>query len=233
MVLATQTLHRITIVDALHLTTAIASVARLFKPLATTQRIMRVVPDFMPDVTTTSSAMPLRPITADDLELILAWRNSAHVRYASLDQHLITLEEHHAWFERTKANSRYRCLLFYEDALPIGAGTFTEINGSTRSARWGFYTAPTAPKGTGTRLCTALLNYAFDKLPIDTLYAEVLMTSHASVRLHEKLGFIVVDDRFRLAPEPRRGDTKWLHISRGNWAHYHSLPLLSGDAARS
>lgn len=179
------------------------------------------------------SDMALRPITADDLELILTWRNSPHVRYASLDQHLITLEEHHTWFERTKTSSRCRCMLFYDDSLPIGAGTFTEIDGSARSARWGFYTAPGAPKGTGTRLCTALLNYAFDELPIDSLYGVVLMTNQPSVRLHEKLGFTVVDDQVRLPPEPLRDDTKWLHISRGNWAHYRSRTSVTCDEATS
>lgn len=177
--------------------------------------------------------MALRSITADDLQLILAWRNSPHVRYASLDQHLITLEEHHAWFERTKANSRCRCMLFHDESLPIGVGTFTEIDGSTRSARWGFYTAPGAAKGTGTRLCTELLNYAFDELPIDTLYAVVVMTNQASVRLHEKLGFSVVDDQVQLPREPLRHDTKWLRISRRDWARYRSRTSLTGDPATS
>jgi RimJ/RimL family protein N-acetyltransferase len=121
-------------------------------------------------------------------------------------------------------------MLFYEQSLPIGAGTFTEIDESSRTARWGFYTAPAAPKGGGTRMCTALLDYAFDKLPIDTIYGVVLMTNQASIRLHEKLGFTVDDGQTRFSQEPLRSDVKWMHISRGRWTTDLSRNCMTGNS---
>ena len=42
----------------------------------------------------------LRPFDAQDLERVLMWRNSDHIRSFALHSELISMEEHQRWYER-------------------------------------------------------------------------------------------------------------------------------------
>ena len=42
----------------------------------------------------------LRQITVKDLEIMLKWRNSESIRRYMLTDHVITLKEHRAWYQR-------------------------------------------------------------------------------------------------------------------------------------
>ena len=127
----------------------------------------------------------VREMVSDDLERVLAWRNSEHVRRFMYTKHEIGLEEHRAWFERKRIDPAWTLLIFEDADGPCGYVSFraADTNGT---AEWGFYTAPSAPKGTGSRIGIAALNYAFEILRFAKVCGQALAANENSIRFHEK-----------------------------------------------
>lgn len=168
--------------------------------------------------------MPLRPMTEGDLMMVLAWRNSPNVRAAMYHSHLISEDEHRAWFARIKDDCSSVWLIFENgDGSSCGVGYFTQINQAAGTALWGFYAAPEAGKGTGTRLGEALLSYAFNELKLRKVNAEVISSNNISLKFHRKLGF---NQEGRFSAEYFNGqsyeDIHRFAMNRRQWAELYS-----------
>lgn len=136
--------------------------------------------------------MALREIRDDDLELMLRWRNHPSVRSSMFSQSIIEIEQHRLWFERESKKSDSVWLLFMDESnTPRGVVYFTEMNRVSSNAFWGFYAAPDAPAGTGTKMGSEALAYYFNYLGFHKLNAEVLESNERSYHFHRKLGFQV------------------------------------------
>lgn len=146
----------------------------------------------------------LRPITEDDLALILKWRNQPEIREKMYTTHVISEEEHYAYFERIKDDTTKRYFMCIDDQeQPVGVINFTEINTHSRTAFWGFYSGDTSRRGVGTQMEYLALKYAFDEINLHKLNAEVLSTNQPVLEFHQKFGF-QVEGAFRqhhLTPE--------------------------------
>lgn len=136
--------------------------------------------------------MPLREIQEEDLELMLRWRNHPSVRSGMFSQAVIEFGQHQAWFrrEREKADSEWFLFLDMDEA-PLGVVYFTAMDRVANHAFWGFYAAPGAPPGTGTRMGIEALDYFFEVQGFHKLNAEVLESNRRSHDFHKKLGFQV------------------------------------------
>lgn len=128
----------------------------------------------------------IRPMTTQDLERVLEWRNHPEIRAAMTTQHEISLDEHRAWFEKSQHNAG-RTLLIYEEQQALGYANLEESHPGTFV--WGFYAAPGAPKGTGRILCRGVLDYAFGQKSAHKVCGQVLPGNEKSIRLHQALGF--------------------------------------------
>ncbi|WP_203300259.1 UDP-4-amino-4,6-dideoxy-N-acetyl-beta-L-altrosamine N-acetyltransferase [Marinobacter sediminum] len=136
--------------------------------------------------------MPLRKIEEADLDLMLSWRNHPSIRQSMFSQVIIEPEQHRAWFRRQA--KKEDCLwLIYEthENRPAGIVYFTDMDRAPRNAFWGFYAAPDAQPGTGTRMGLEAIDLYFSELGFHKLNAEVLETNERSLRFHRKLGFKV------------------------------------------
>lgn len=145
------------------------------------------MPDIRPDIRPDLGA--LRPMTDADLVQVLAWRNHPDIRANMYTQHEITLDEHRAWWERVKASPKFASFLYEREGQPTGYVAFSEIARGPDTATWGFYTAPDAPKGTGSLMSFAAMDMAFGALALRKLNAEAIGRNAASLRLHESFGF--------------------------------------------
>jgi UDP-4-amino-4,6-dideoxy-N-acetyl-beta-L-altrosamine N-acetyltransferase len=134
--------------------------------------------------------MSLRPLTEKDLSLVRAWRNAPEVRLNMYSTHEISEAEHKAWFARLKDNTQSRWFI-YEDALgqPKGVIYFTQIEPSNGSAFWGFYVAPEAISGMGTRMGLDALDKVFLEMRLHKVNSEALAQNVGSIRFQKKLGF--------------------------------------------
>jgi len=148
----------------------------------------------------------LRDMTAQDLTLVLAWRNHPEVRKYMFRQDEIGAGEHREWFRRCLMEPGRHLLVYEEGDGPAGfANLGNAFVGS--DATWGFYVAPGAPRGTGGRMCQAALDHAFSALGVRKVSGEAIATNLRSIALHERLGFL----REGMRREPRPGAPDGYH----------------------
>ncbi len=130
----------------------------------------------------------LRPMTACDLEEVLAWRNDPEVRKYMYSQAEIGIREHKAWFETCQEDKATHLLILESAGERCGFSKLSQWRGGP-VAEWGFYVAPDAAKGTGTRLGTAVLNHAFQVLKFSKVFAQTLAFNMRTLAYNEKMGF--------------------------------------------
>lgn len=140
----------------------------------------------MPESTLVQSQ--IRPMDYADLGRVLAWRNHPDVRRYMYTQHVIALDEHQRWFERTLPDPKKHLLVFEVNHQPLGFVNFNEV-GNGGIADWGFYVAPDAPKGSGRQLGCAALSHAFTQLKFHKVCGQALAYNERSIQFHQSLGF--------------------------------------------
>src|SRR5690554_2140997 len=130
----------------------------------------------------------VRKMVETDLALVLSWRNHPDVRKHMYTQHEITLIEHTSWFKSVLYDDGRHLLIYEQNNEPLGFININEIN-KGRTADWGFYLSPDAPKGTGVSLGKTALNYAFTNASLHKVCGQVLGFNEGSINFHLKLGF--------------------------------------------
>ena len=131
----------------------------------------------------------LRPVLPADSADMLNWRNADHVRNHVFEQQIIPDEAHRRWFDRMMQDDTSAYFVYERDGVACGIVGLTGIARADGHAHWGFYTAPHAPKGSGSAMLRLALDHAFGPMGLHRLSAEVLSFNTASLHLHDKLGF--------------------------------------------
>lgn len=131
----------------------------------------------------------LRPMTEDDLDLVLQWRNDPKISGFMYTKHQISIDEHKGWFEVAKRDKTRRLLMYEYDGKRLGYVQFSGVQ-KNGVGYWGLYAAVNAPKGTGRKLGEAALFFAFEDLQLHKVGAQVLEYNERSILFHESLGFI-------------------------------------------
>jgi RimJ/RimL family protein N-acetyltransferase len=107
-------------------------------------------------------------------------------------QSVIELDQHHAWFSRESEKETSLWLLYLDtEENPAWVVYFTDMDSISSNAFWGFYAAPGAKPGTGTRMGVEALDYFLVEKDFHKVNADVLDTNQRSHRFHRKLGFQV------------------------------------------
>jgi len=133
----------------------------------------------------------IRPIERNDKDRILHWRNSERVRCNMYNDHVISQQEHDAWFARALVDTPAAYLIFMHEEKPIGFISFTSINKLHGRCYWAFYLGETdVPRGAGSVMEFFALDYAFLMLKIRKLCCEVFTFNAGAIKLHEKFGFV-------------------------------------------
>lgn len=159
----------------------------------------------------------VRLMVEEDLPDVLAWRNDPAVRAVMFTRHVITPEEHRAWFERTRREAGRELLIAEAAGAPIGFVQFSAASDAGVSD-WGFYAAPGAPKGSGRLLGAAALRHAFESLALHKVCGQALALNEASIRMHRDLGFALEGVlREQHLVEGRRHDLHCFGILRTEW----------------
>lgn len=155
-----------------------------------------------------------------DEQKILTWRNHPDVRRNMYTHDDISEDVHHQWiYERLMHRHPGELYLIANDgSTDVGFVSFTKYHHFHRTADWAFYKAPEAPKGTGTKMERAALEYAFETLKLEKLSCEVLAYNKPVYYLHRKHGF-QCEGVFRKAHlfEGERHDIYRLAIFKGDW----------------
>ncbi|WP_088187760.1 UDP-4-amino-4,6-dideoxy-N-acetyl-beta-L-altrosamine N-acetyltransferase [Desulfosporosinus sp. FKA] len=169
----------------------------------------------------------LRPLEKCDLERVLCWRNSDRVRGNMFLDHIITREEHFAWFKRIQAdNANSRYMIFEFEGKPLGLVKFTDIDSQSARCKWGFYLGEEGlPPGTGLTMGLLGVEFAFYHLKIRKLCSEVLAFNLRSINFHIKLGFSE-EGRFiqHIWRNDRYEDIVYFALFKNDWER-HNLNL--------
>jgi UDP-4-amino-4,6-dideoxy-N-acetyl-beta-L-altrosamine N-acetyltransferase len=131
----------------------------------------------------------LRPLVRDDLEMVLAWRNSGRVRAVMFTDQPISWEEHLAWFERAERDTARFYDVFEIDGRPVGVTGITELDRLNGTASFGLYLGETdVPGGSGSRMTYLTLRWAFDDLGVRKLGCEALDFNERAIAMYRKCG---------------------------------------------
>ncbi len=130
----------------------------------------------------------IRRMKTSDLQLVREWRNHPSVRSCMFNQNEISPDEHEQWFLEKSRQQNQFLLLFENQGKPQG---FISLDVKDNlEADWGFYKAPNSPQGAGKLLGNYVLDYAFKKIGIGKVNAQVIQCNQSSLAFHQKLGFI-------------------------------------------
>lgn len=130
----------------------------------------------------------IRRMKASDLQLVRQWRNHPSVRSYMFNQNEISQNEHEQWFLE-KSHQQNQFLLLFENQGKLQGFISFNIKDNLE-ADWGFYKAPDSPQGTGRLLGHYVLDYAFKKIGLDKVNAQIIQYNQGSLALHQKLGFL-------------------------------------------
>lgn len=136
----------------------------------------------------------LRPVMADDTPMVLSWRNAEFVRRKFFYRSEVTESDHENWLENKVAKG----LVFQfivclkEGDKPVGSVYLQHYEASDNSMESGLFMAEDMPAGRGIATeAYGLLTTEFAKeLGLSKLNARIIAENTASIRVHEKCGFI-------------------------------------------
>ena len=131
----------------------------------------------------------LTELLAEQLPLVLKWRNDPAVRQNMYSYEEISPQEHARWFHSMQTDPGRQYFIFSCAGKPTGVVYFTNLMPFNQQAMWGFYSAPGAPRGTGLQMELEALDFAFIDLSLQKLNCEVIATNKKVINLHRKTGF--------------------------------------------
>jgi UDP-4-amino-4,6-dideoxy-N-acetyl-beta-L-altrosamine N-acetyltransferase len=135
----------------------------------------------------------LRPMTEEDTDLIVKWRNEDFVRQNFIYRKPFTREGHLKWIETmVKTGKVVQFIICTEDHRPVGSVYLRDIDRDHRKAEYGIFIGEkdALSKGYGTHAAKLMIEYAFGKLKLHKLMLRVLAGNDRAKKSYEKAGFV-------------------------------------------
>lgn len=141
----------------------------------------------------TGKQVYIRPITVEDTDNIIRWRNSDVVRPYFIYQEPFTREGHLNWLKNViDAEKGFQFIVCRkEDDKPIGSTYFRDYDPKTRKAEYGVFLGEESEKGKGigTEILGLTLQFGFEELHLHKVFGRIFADNKASIRSFEKNGF--------------------------------------------
>ena len=135
----------------------------------------------------------LRPITDEDTNLIIKWRNSDAVRPYFIYQKPFTKEGHEKWMETMiRSGLGYQFIVCrIEDDMPVGCTYLRDYDRENSKIEYGVFlgSEDVKGKGIGTEILGLTLEFAFGELDVHKVFARAFADNGASVGSFLKGGF--------------------------------------------
>jgi RimJ/RimL family protein N-acetyltransferase len=140
----------------------------------------------------------LRPITYDDTDYIVKWRNNERVRNNFIYREKFTPESHNN-FVRTKVETGEVVQLIIcekETERPIGSVYFRDVDMAKKEAEYGIFIGEddAIGKGYGNETATLALRYAADVIGLRNVILRVFNDNTAARKSYEHAGFVFKED---------------------------------------
>ena len=135
----------------------------------------------------------LRPITEEDTDMVLEWRNSKQVVENFIYRKPITRQEHLNWLATKVDTGKVVQFVICDKKTDRGIGSvyIQNIDMQHQTAEEGIFLGDTEGlgKGIGSEAGRLMVTYAFETLGLHKLSARVLAKNIASQKMHEKAGY--------------------------------------------
>jgi len=137
------------------------------------------------------SDVALRPVSEEDRDRLLTWRNSPQVAAFMYSDHLIGREEHDRWFDGLAEHLRRRDWIVLLNGAPVGLTSLVDIDMAEGHATIARYLGEESARGLGVGGFAELkiVDHAFSTLGLTRLRSEVLATNQAALASHASTGF--------------------------------------------
>ncbi len=140
-----------------------------------------------------SDRLIFRPITSDDTDMILNWRNSESVKHNFLYRKDITREEHRKWLkEKVESGEVVQFIIIEKNSnRAIGSVYIKDLDNIAKTGEYGIFIGEAYARGIGygTEACRRLVRYFFDIMKYDKLNLRVLERNRVAIRSYEASGF--------------------------------------------
>lgn len=136
----------------------------------------------------------LRPMTYEDTDDIVSWRNSDSVRKNFIYQALFTRESHENWIrtmvETGKVVQMMICLKETDEA--VGSVYIRDIDHHHNKAEYGIFigNAGSRGRGIGTAAAKLMIQYSFKELQLHRLFLRAFADNRQAIGSYEKAGFV-------------------------------------------
>lgn len=140
----------------------------------------------------------IRPITMDDTEMVVSWRNNPRVRDNFLYRGPFTAEIHENWMN-TKVRDGKVIQFIVEEILdqtdlttrPIGSVYYRDVDMENKTAEYGIFIGEddAAGHGYGNIIASWAVNYAKDVLKLKSLTLRALADNTSAVKSYENAGY--------------------------------------------
>ena len=135
----------------------------------------------------------LRPMTGEDTDLIVKWRNEDFVRKNFIYQKPFTREGHLNWVETmVKTGKVVQFIICTNENKPVGSVYLRDIGGTHRKAEYGIFIGEreALSKGYGTEAAKLMIRYAFEERKLHKLMLRVLAGNDRAKKSYENAGFV-------------------------------------------
>lgn len=136
----------------------------------------------------------LRPITNEDTDLIVKWRNNNRVRGNFIYRGEFTRQVHEKWLrERVETGKVVQFIILEnETKRPIGSVYFRDVDTTVGKAEYGIFIGEddAVGFGYGTKAAELALSYAFGTMKLHKVFLRVLADNSVARKSYEKVGFV-------------------------------------------
>lgn len=135
----------------------------------------------------------IRFITNKDTDNIIKWRNSEFVMNNFIDRNELTKNIHNEWL-KTKVNKKEVFQFIAHDIdnnLDFGSTYIKDIDNQHKKAEIGIFIGDKnyIGKGYGSQIVKQIIDFSFNELSLNKIYARILSYNKASYNMFIKLGF--------------------------------------------
>lgn len=139
----------------------------------------------------------LTPMSYDDCEDFLRWRNSDFIKSFFIYRKDITVEEQKNWIrEKVETGLVLQYIIWDKQAnKKIGCVYIQNVDRESKNAEFGILIGEQeyVGGGRGTESAQLLIDYAFEKFGLEKIYLRVLKDNERAKRSYEKAGFKTED----------------------------------------
>lgn len=159
----------------------------------------------------------LRLMTAEDTDLIVAWRNKDAVRKNFIYQELFTREGHENWIKNKVETGQVVQMIICDTAThrPLGSVYIRDIDREHNKAEYGIFIGEddARGRGVGTAAAKLMLRYCFEEEKLHRIYLRVFAANLQAIRSYEKAGFVregLLRDDVRI--DGKYCDIQWMAV---------------------